>query len=88
MKYLSNHTQIKINNIDRCTLDNFKAFLKQKIKALWANAHKVPAKTFLPKRSHRNVPENKVPEKGSWQQSSCTKRFLETYLYAASNNNN
>jgi hypothetical protein len=27
------------------------------------NAHKVPAKTFLPKRSHRNVPENKVPAK-------------------------
>jgi hypothetical protein len=25
------------------------------------NGNKVPAKTFLPKRSHRNVPKNKVP---------------------------
>jgi hypothetical protein len=34
---------------------------KEKLDAV--NAHKVPAKTILPKRSHRNVPENKVPDK-------------------------
>jgi hypothetical protein len=28
-----------------------------------AHAHNVPAKTFLPKRSQQNVPENKVPQK-------------------------
>jgi hypothetical protein len=33
------------------------------VPAHMAHAHNVPAKTFLPKRSQQNVPENKVPEK-------------------------
>jgi hypothetical protein len=46
--------------------------------------HNVPAKTFLPNSSHRNVPANKVPvknapdtkrfpAKGSWIKGSCKK---------------
>jgi hypothetical protein len=47
-----------------------------------AGSRNVPAKTFLPKSSHRNVPANKVPvkkapdtkrflKKGSWIKGSC-----------------